>query len=109
VPHIQSGLVSYVALLRAMTNGESADTTGVRAWFEDLRHEAPTSISQHAAPLAAAYLARADVENARFVAADLRVGAASIGNPPLHRACHLQITRHESEPQRRVRTRARPR
>ena len=91
-PPIQHGAAAFVAMASALRKGEPGDPSGVRAYFDDLVHEAPTSICHFATPLAATYLFTGDVSNAEAIAADLHTSAAAIGDPPMHRATHHQIT-----------------
>ena len=91
-PPIQHGAAAFAHMARALTTGETVDPAGVRAWFDDLIHSAPTSISQFATPLAATYLAMDDIPNARAIVSHLRASAEVIGDPPMHRALCDQIT-----------------
>jgi predicted ATPase/class 3 adenylate cyclase len=91
-PPIQHGAAAFVAMARALNTGEPVDPSGVRAWYDDLVHAAPTSVFQFAAPLAATYLAAGDLGNARAVAADLWTSAAAMGDPPMHVATCQQLT-----------------
>jgi hypothetical protein len=102
-PPIQRGAAAFADLARALTTGEGFDPSDARSWFDELLNAAPTSVVQFATPLAAAYLSLNDVANAHAIGDSLRVGAAALGDPPLHLATCAQISamtalaRHEFE------------
>jgi predicted ATPase/class 3 adenylate cyclase len=91
-PPIQHGAAAFVAMASALNTGEPVDPSGVRAWFDDLVHGAPTVLCLFATPLAVTYLATGDLPNAHAIAADLRTSAAAMGDPPMHLATHHQVT-----------------